>query len=170
MRAFERTWFSTLLVAMIVAPLAVRAASGVSMGGAPVARASIDVSIVVPPVMLLRELARPAAIDITADDIARGRLTVSGAQLDLLVNSRNGYLIRARVMNAIVTAVSIIGLPGPLVATPDSATLPMASMVGRPKPAPLPVQYELQLSSDAAPGRYAWPLTLTLEGQSPLLP
>jgi len=163
MRAFERTWFSTLLVAMIVAPLAVRAASSVSLGGAPMARATIDVSIVVPPVMLLRELARPAAIDITADDIARGRLTVSGAQLDLLVNSRNGYLIRARVLNAIVTAVSIIGLPGPLVATPDSSTLPMASMVGRPKPAPLPVQYELQLSPEATPGHYAWPVALTLE-------
>jgi hypothetical protein len=113
--------------------------------------------------MQLRELARPAAIDISADDVARGRVTVTGALLDLLVNSRNGYLIRARVVNPIVTAVSILGLPGPLVATPDSATLPMASMVGRPKPAPLSVQYELQLAPDAQPGHYAWPVALTLE-------
>ncbi len=152
-----------LLMALVIAPLPVRGASSLSIGGAPLARASIDVSIVVPAVMQLRELARPAAIDITAKDIARGKVTVNGALLDLLVNNRNGYLIRARVVNAVVTAVSVIGLPGPLVATPDSATLPMASMVGRPKPAPMPVQYELQLSPDAQPGHYAWPVALTLE-------
>ncbi|HLX25105.1 MAG TPA: hypothetical protein VKR38_17280 [Usitatibacter sp.] len=152
-----------LLMALVIAPLAVRGASGVSIGGAPLARASLDVSIVVPTVMQLHELARPASIDITAEDVARGKLTVTGSLLDLLVNSRGGYLIRARVVNAVVTAVSVIGLPGPLVATPDSATLPMASMVGRPKPAPLPVQYELQLSPGVQPGHYAWPVALTLE-------
>ena len=152
-----------LLMAMIIAPLAVRAASSVSIGGSSLVRNAIDVSIVVPAVMQLREFARPSGIDITADDVARGKVTVSGAQIDLLVNNPTGYLIRARVVNAIVTAVSILGLPGPLVATPASATLPMASMVGRPRPAPVPVQYELQLSPDAAPGHYAWPLALTLE-------
>jgi len=151
------------LVALIVAPLAVRAASGVSVGVGPSVRAAIDVAIVIPAVMQLREIARPTGIDLTADDVARGKVTVNGAQLDLLVNNPTGYLIRARVVNAVVSAVSILGLPGPLVATADSATLPMASMIGRPKPAPLAVQYELQLSPDAVPGHYSWPLALSLE-------
>lgn len=163
MRIFERAWVHTLTVAMIAVPLAVRAASSVSIGGAPSARASIDVSIVVPRVAQLRLVAHPAALDITAEDVARGKVTVSGAQLDLLVNDPLGYVLRAKVVNAVFSAVSIVGLPGPLAATADSSTLRMASMVGRPKPQPLAVEYELQLAPDAAPGHYAWPVALTVE-------
>jgi len=39
----------------------------------------------------------------------------------------------------------------------------MASMVGRPKPAPMPVSYELQLAPGATPGQYGWPVALSLE-------
>jgi hypothetical protein len=39
----------------------------------------------------------------------------------------------------------------------------MASMVGRPKPAPMPVSYELTLSPGATPGQYGWPVALSLE-------
>ncbi|HTS85975.1 MAG TPA: hypothetical protein VMG61_12780 [Usitatibacter sp.] len=151
-----------LLLVAILTPLTLRAASSVVPGGGS-ASASLDFSFVVPRVLQVRELSRPASLDISADDIARGTVTVSGAMLDLLANDPAGYVIRARLVNAVFTAVSIVGLPGPLVATPASATLRMATMVGRPKPAPVPVQYELQLSPDAVPGRYAWPVALTLE-------
>jgi hypothetical protein len=150
-------------VATIAIPLAVRAASDVVRGGAPSVRAAIDVSIVIPVVMQLRQLAHPNTLDISADDIARGKVTVTGTQLDLLVNDPVGYVIRARVVNAMFSAVSIVGLPGPLIATPLSNTLRMASMVGRPRPTPVPVQYELQLSPGVTPGQYAWPVSLSLE-------
>ncbi len=163
MRASGKALVQSLLVAIIATPLIVRAASDIAFRGASTVRASIDVSIVIPSVMRLRQLAHPATLDISADDIARGSVTIAGPQLDLLVNDPLGYVIRARVVNAMFAAVSIAGLPGPLVATPISGTLRMASMVGRPKPAPLPVQYELQLSPDATPGRYQWPVALTLE-------
>jgi hypothetical protein len=163
MRARDKAFVQSLLVVTIATPLAVRAASDIARGNVPAVHASVDVSIVVPAVMQLRQLAHPAMLDISADDVARGKVMVTGTQLDLLVNDPVGYVIRARVVNAMVSAVSIVGLPGPLIATPISATLRMASMVGRPRPAPLPVQYELQLSPDAVPGRYAWPVALTLE-------
>ncbi|HUL56564.1 MAG TPA: hypothetical protein VLT60_06170 [Usitatibacter sp.] len=150
-----------MLVA-VLSPLTLRAASSFVTGGGA-AGSSLDFSLVVPRVLQLRELSRPASIDISSDDVARGKVVVGGALLDLLANDPGGYVIRARVVNAVVSAVSIVGLPGPLVATSASATLRMATMVGRPKPAPVPVQYELQLSPDAAPGRYAWPVALTLE-------
>ncbi|HEX4781788.1 MAG TPA: hypothetical protein VH301_13585 [Usitatibacter sp.] len=113
--------------------------------------------------MQLRLLGHPAAIDLTPDDIARGSITVSGAQLDLLVNDRAGYLIRAQLANPVFTAAKVLGLPGELVASAQAATLRMASMVGRPKPAPLAVSYELQIAPGAAPGRYGWPVSLSLE-------
>jgi len=163
MRARDKAFVQSMLVATIAIPLAVRAASDIALGGAPSVRASIDVSIVIPAVMQLKQLAHPATLEISSDDIARGKVIITGTQLDLLVNDPVGYAIRARVVNAMFSAVSISGLPQPLVASSLSTTLRMASMVGRPRPAPVPVQYELELSPDAMPGRYSWPVALTLE-------
>lgn len=150
--------------AAVAATVDARAASDVAIGsGASRVSAPLDFSINVPHVMQLRLLGQPAAIDVTADDIARGSITVSGAQLDLLVNDRDGYVIRAQVGNPMFSAAKVLGLPGDLVAGAQSATLRMASMVGRAKPAPMPVSYELQIAPGATPGRYGWPVLLSLE-------
>ena len=152
--------------AIFAASLAAHAASSVAQGGGSLkASASLDFSISVPHVMQLRLLGHPSTLDITADDIARGSITVSGASLDLLVNDRAGYVIRAQLANGIFTAAKVLGLPGTLVAAADSGTLRMASMVGRPRPAPMAVSYELQLAPGTQPGRYSWPVALSLEQQ-----
>ncbi|HST01231.1 MAG TPA: hypothetical protein VLJ84_06195 [Usitatibacter sp.] len=154
-------WVAAALVA--ASPFA-HAASDVAMGaGAMRASAALDFSISVPHVMQLRVLGQPAALQVTADDIARGTITVSGAQLDLLVNDRDGYVIRAQLANPIFTAAKVLGLPGALVAGDGATTLRMASMVGRPRPAPMPVSYELQLAPGTTPGQYSWPVALSLE-------
>jgi hypothetical protein len=139
-------------------------ASDVAPGaGALRASAALDFSIKVPHVMQLKLLGHPAAISVTPDDVARGSITVSGGQLDLLVNDRDGYVIRAQLANPVFTAAQVLGLPGALVAGDGARSLRMASMVGRPKPAPIPVSYELRLSPGATPGQYGWPVGLTLE-------
>jgi hypothetical protein len=79
------------------------------------------------------------------------------------VNDRDGYVIRAQLANPVFTAARVVGLPGALVAGDGATTLRMASMVGRPRPAPMPVSYELQLSAGATPGQYGWPVALSLE-------
>ena len=148
----------------LTASLASLAASDVAQGqGSLKASARVDFSISVPHVMQLRLVGHPATVDVTADDIARGSVTVNGAALDLLVNDRTGYVIRAQLGNGIFTAARVLGLPGTLVASADAGTLRMASMVGRPRPAPMPVTYELQLAPGAQPGRYSWPVALSLE-------
>lgn len=140
------------------------AASSVSAGVAsPGARASIDFSVNVPRVMQLKLLAHPNGIDITADDIARGTVKVIGAAVHLLVNDRNGYAIRADLATGAFTAVKISGLPSPLMATTSGGIAQMPSMVGKPRPLPMAVEYELQLAADAQPGHYAWPVTLSLQ-------
>lgn len=149
---------------LVAAAPAAMAASSVAMGGGALsARAAIDFQVNVPRVMQMKLLAHPNAIDISADDIARGSIKVSGAAVDLLVNDRNGYAIRADLAMGAFTAVKVSGLPAPLVATQAGGLAQMPSMVGKPKPAPMAVEYELQLAPDAQPGHYAWPVTLSLQ-------
>lgn len=140
------------------------ASSTVAAGAGPVeAKAYLDFSIGVPKVMQLRLVGHPLALEVTAEDVARGEITVSGSALDLLVNDRLGYVLRAEILGAVFTAVRINGLAAPVVVTRDAALLRMPTMVGRPKPAPMPVEYRLQLAADAVPGRYAWPVSLTIQ-------
>ena len=152
-----------ILCALAARPLYAASEAATGGAGALAARASIDFSLSVPRVMQLRLLGHPAALDVTAEDIARGSITVSGPQLDLLVNDRLGFVLRARVVNTVFTAAKIAGLAMPLTATVAGASLPMAPMVGRPRPQPVAVEYELQLAADAVPGRYSWPVALSLQ-------
>jgi hypothetical protein len=158
---------ASFLAAYILCVLAARplhaASEALSGAGALAAKASVDFTLNVPRVMQMRLLGHPASLDITAEDIARGSITVSGPRLDLLVNDRLGYVLRAEVVHAVFTAAKIMGLPSTLVATPAGASVRMASMVGRSRPQPVAVEYELQLASDAQPGRYPWPVALTLQ-------
>ncbi|HET9653130.1 MAG TPA: hypothetical protein VFP36_13100 [Usitatibacter sp.] len=164
MRRPARVFLGVLLAAATVA-LPSSGAFAASDGAASAGRASasIDFTIRVPHVMQMRLLAHPAAIDVTAEDVARGRIRVTGPALDVLVNDRLGYLIRAELAAGAFSAVRISGLSSTVVATQAGALIRMASMVGRPRPDPMPVEYELELAPDAQPGRYAWPVTLTLQ-------
>lgn len=148
---------------MPFAQLAFGASDAVSGAAGLAARASIDIAINVPRVMQMRLLGHPASLEVTAEDIARGSITVSGPSIDLLVNDRSGYNLRAELVNAVFTAVRIAGLPASVQASSAPAVVRMPTMIGRPKPQPMPVAYELQLASDAQPGRYAWPVALSLQ-------
>jgi hypothetical protein len=145
-----------LLAVLLLAatPMAFGASNLATAAAGLTARAAIDFAIQVPRVMQMKLVGHPAALMVTAEDIAHGRITVSGASIELLVNDRLGYSVRAELMSAAFTAVRVIGLP---------LGIRMPSMAGRPKPAPVPVEYELQLAADAQPGSYAWPVALSLQ-------
>ena len=160
----RRASFLALYILCGLAARPLYAASEALSGAGPLtAKASIDFAVKIPRVMQMRLLGHPDALEITADDIARGSIVVSGPRLDLLVNDRLGYVLRAELVNAVFSAARIVGLPSVLTATAAGASVRMASMVGRPKPQPVSVQYELMLAADAVPGRYSWPVALTLQ-------
>ncbi len=161
MRRFAHAAIAAGLI--LPAPFAIAASGAGSGAGALSARASIDVSITIPRVMQMRLIAHPAVLEVTADDVAAGKVTVSGPSVDLLVNDRLGYVVRAEIVSTAFAAVRIAGLPAPIVATRAVATASMPSMVGRAKPQPYPVSYELQLANDTVPGRYSWPVALSLQ-------
>jgi hypothetical protein len=164
-QALSQTWIRCIALAMALpfAPIAWGSSEAATSTGGLTARAAVDIAIKIPKVMQMRLLGHPAALDITADDVARGSVTVSGPAIDLLVNDRLGYNLRAELLSAVFTAVRIAGLPAPLQVVGQAGSARMPSMVGRPKPQPLQVAYELELAADAAPGRYAWPVALSLQ-------
>ena len=164
-RSINRLGLANLAIAALFFAAQPAAASSelASGAGALIARAAVDIAISVPRVMQMRLLGHPAAIEITAQDIAAGRVVVSGPSIDLLVNDRFGYVVRAELVNPAFAAVRIAGLPSPIISTANVGSANMPSMVGRAKPQPYQVQYELQLASDVSPGRYAWPVALSLQ-------
>lgn len=134
-----------------------------SGSGSLAAAAAIDISVKVPKVMRLRLIGHPEAIEVTDADVRQGRMTVVGPSLDMVANDRRGYLLQAQLYSAVFTAVRIAQLQSECAPNADGCTVRMPSMAGKSKPGPMPVTYELQLAADAMPGRYAWPVMLSMQ-------
>lgn len=113
--------------------------------------------------MRLRLVGHPAVIEVTDDDVRKGSVTIAGPSLDMVANDRRGYVLQAQVHGAVFTAVRIAHLQSDCVPNADGCTARMPSMAGKSRPAPMPVTYELTLASGAMPGRYAWPVALSLQ-------
>lgn len=142
-----------------------RAESHTATGAGPrAARAALGVSVNVPRVIRLLLLSHPATIAVSAEDVARGSVTVSGPRIDLLVNDRQGFLLRTELTGTAFTLATIAGLPAVVTATAEATVAAMPSMTGKPRSSPYAVVYELRLASDTAPGLHPWPVALTLAG------
>ena len=151
--------------ALLAATSTPYASSQVASGAGPLAaRAHVDISVTVPRVMRLLLLDHPAWIPVSAEDVARGYVTVSGPRIDLLVNDRQGYAVRAELHGTAFTAARVSGLPAAVTATRGSTLAQMPTMVGRARPQPYRVTYELELAKDAVAGQHPWPVALTLAG------
>jgi hypothetical protein len=160
----RRASYLALLILCGLAARPLYAASEALSGAGPItAKASIDFTLRIPRVMQMRLLGHPDSVEITAEDVARGSIVVSGPRVDLLVNDRLGYVLRAELVHAVFSAAKIVGLSSSLTATAAGASMRMASMVGRARPQPVAVHYELTLAADAVPGRYSWPVALSLQ-------
>ena len=127
------------------------------------ASASIDFAVTVPRVLTLRLLDHPPFIDVSEEDVARGNVRVTGARLEVVVNDPAGYAIRAELSGPAFDAVRIGGLSSERLVGSQGATIAMPSMVGRARPRPMHVSYELRLAPGAKPGRYHWPVVLSLQ-------
>lgn len=153
-----------LLIAMLLVPATAAASSASTTGNDGLrASAAVDFRIDVPRVMRMRLVGHPDTVEVTRDDIQRGSVTIDGAALDILVNDRSGYLIRADVSGGTFTAVRIEAPASTCGGSAGGCVMRMRSMVGARAPAPMRVVYELRLDPAAAPGRYRWPVALSLE-------
>ena len=154
-----------LSIALLAGAGGAHASSQVATGAGPLtARTAVDFSIGVPRVMRLMLLDHPATVAVTDEDIARGFVRVAGPRIDLLVNDRQGYSVRAELHGSAFTSARIAGLPAAVTATREAVLAQMPTMVGRVRAQPFAVVYELQLATDAVPGQQPWPVALSLSG------
>jgi hypothetical protein len=123
--------------------------------------ADVRIVVQIPRVMRLRALDLPSTIALSADDISRGEVVVKG-RLDVLVNDPRGYALEARPMGRAFPGFRIQGLARVVETDGDPVAVSMPSMVGMKAARPFPVEYHLRIAPDTVPGRYPWPVLLTL--------
>lgn len=152
-----------LFAVVSICALPAGAASGTASGsGALSASASIDLRVIVPQTLEMRTLDQPATIEVTPADAANGEVVVSGPRVALLSNDRRGYRIEAALRGPFSEA-TIEGLVAPLHVDAAGGRVTMPSMVGQKRPEPLPLRLRLRLREGTAPGRYPWPVALSIQ-------
>jgi hypothetical protein len=139
------------------------ASSSTASGSGPLsAKASIDFAIRIPRVARLRQLDTPPAVEITAEDIARGFVRVN-ARLELVVNDPRGYVLAGRIGDPAFSGFRMEGLGMPVEASGRASVMQMPPDRRLREPVPLEVRYELRLAGDATPGVRPWPLRLEVQ-------
>lgn len=126
------------------------------------AKAHLDFRIVVPAVLQVQAIRKPAEIVVTEADVLAGYVDL-GACLELEVtnNGRGGYALQVGLANPMVREASLSG-SGNLRVASGLAQLqvvrpPRSSVVSN-----LNYRVRLELAPGARPGRYPWPLNVTL--------
>lgn len=154
------------LLVLLLASLPVRAAAegAASSHGALSSATTMRFAIAIPRMLRMRLIDHPSTVVVTAADIARGEIVVRGAQVDIAANNRNGFLVRAQLRGQEFTGMHLSGLARDFRADGEASSItPMPSTGGGPRPEPRDVEYRLRLAANALPGRYAWPVALTIQ-------
>jgi hypothetical protein len=154
-----RTAFVILLLAL---PLSATGESQFARGKSA-ASAELHFVINVPRVLKLELLDHPRTLEVSAQDVALGHVTVRGLRLDIRANDRGGYRLRAQLNGGAFEGVEVLGLDAPLAAGREGAVVRMPPQASEGRAAPRAVEYIFRLERGAQPGVYRWPVTLSLE-------
>jgi hypothetical protein len=131
--------------------------------GALSASGAVRFVVNVPRVLQMKMLEHPSFVLVTEADIARGEIVVRGPRLDILSNQRNGFLLKVQLLNRAFSGMRLTGLAREVDAEGEASVTSLPSMVGQARSEPRSVEYRLRLAEDAAPGQYAWPVSLTIQ-------
>lgn len=142
----------TILLALATAAFLASPATAEADAGSAMVRVAARVLSYVK----VTDLTSPAALDVTAEDVARGYVDVeAGSSMTLVTNSNDGYLVTARSDAGTVARVAVrIGgqMADERLRVPAVAFAKSLVKVG----------YRLHLRPGVAAGRYPWPVTLGL--------
>ena len=139
------------------------AESTAPLPGASSAGARVHIAITIPHVLAMRLANHPATIDITSEDIARGEIVVRGPSAQIIANVRDGYRLRADLAPSPFAEVQIDGFDARVRADLGFTTIeamPNSGYAGSPSRT---LEYRLKISGDAHPGRYRWPIALSVQ-------
>lgn len=132
--------------------------------GPKVARASLGISVRIPPVLSLQLLDHPAALTVSDEEAARGEVLVRGARLEIRANDPAGFRLKGEISGAQVSQVEITGLDAGLRVQEGMAFdvhLPRTEAHAVPRT----VEYRFVLRPGTAAGSYQWPAALRVESR-----
>ncbi|HJS90064.1 MAG TPA: hypothetical protein VJ738_08895 [Steroidobacteraceae bacterium] len=133
---------------------------------AAVAGAPITVSAVVQPRTAIVSATMPASLDVTASDVARGFVEVSGSSQILVTNnSPEGFELEVLTGASVFSSVAVQGLGAEATVEAEGGEIFLPSRRGAA--IPLILSYRFQLASGTTPGRYPWPLQFGVRPISP---
>jgi hypothetical protein len=123
------------------------------------ARSSVKLVVRIPVVARMRTLSQGEAVTVTAADIQRGFVEVpAGSRFELVANS--AHTVHFAAQGAWFSAVKVSGLGGDLMLGPTGGEFLQPLRLAGPEIHQL--NYRFDLSPQAVPGRYAWPLSLSV--------
>lgn len=154
---------SVAFLALLLAAIPVCAGAEGIASGTLSASSTVKFVIRIPKMLQMRLIDHPSSVLVTAADIALGEIVVRGARVDIAANNRNGFLMRAELLGQAFTEMRLSGLARDVRAEGGALVTPMPSTAGGPRLEPRNVEYRLRLAADASPGRYAWPVALTIQ-------
>jgi hypothetical protein len=124
---------------------------------AEMASANLLVSAYVAPMASIEAVDSPAAVVLTAADLALGYKDVSASYL-VSNNDARGYVLRFSSRAGVTRAIEVRGLGAPVEVGVFGAEV---LQFGRPLHAEeIKLQYRLHLTADARPGEYAMPVAV----------
>jgi len=160
---------SALARALYVAAAVAVAVLAGSPGMAPAAQesgkrsasAALDFAVRIPAVLKVRSVRQPAGLYVSAEDALRGHVDVDSAiALEIVSNSRDGFMLRLQAIHPVAGAASFRGVATPLHAVVQGGKLSISRFAGDPTVTTLRAGARIMLTPGTAPGSYPWPIAV----------
>lgn len=148
-----------LVTGALIAMLAL--ANPVTMLSAEAAQSSsttVSVAALVLPMVRMQMLRQPATLEITAGDVERGFVELRSATV-MRVVSNTPWEVSFQSHGDFVRLTQVSGISGNLPVGPDGSS--RVSRSAAKEPTSLELGYRFELSPDARPGTYPWPVTVS---------
>jgi len=122
----------------------------------------IGVSAMVMARMKLQLHDHPASLQVSAADLKRGFVVVTGPRIEAGSNDRRSMTLQVRLASDVASAVRIEGLATGIHSHGAEASVPLPP--ASPAEPARPVSYHITFAEHLQPGTYAWPITLSMHG------
>ena len=148
-------------VAAITAALALGTTAGIVAVDAKDARSSMGVSAVVLPVARMELQSVPAAVTVSATDLARGFVDIDqSTALVIHSNSPKGYALELMTLTPMMSSMVVYGLDSDLALGADGGTI--VQRWRSPQVVNLNLKFRFSLAPGLRPGNYPWPIHLAV--------
>ena len=159
----SRRTAAAMLTAIVALATVPAPAFAESRTGTSRASVSLQVRIVIPPVLRLKTLRQPVQLVVTARDVAAGFVEIErGMEMELLSNLRSGHAVQFSLASPVVQAAEVSGLERPVHIAGSFAEVRFPRAAQGVTRTTLNLGFRLLLAANAQPGVYDWPVSMTL--------